>query len=54
MKRTKEQTIELFKTYAFEYDKIAARTDDERERIEAAAKAEAYELAAFELEHNLD
>lgn len=53
MKRTKEETAELFRTYAFEFEKIAARTDDEAERLIATAKAEAYEMAAFELEHNM-
>lgn len=54
MKRTKQETIELFKTYAFEFEKQAARTDNDEERICARAKAEAYEIAAFELERNME
>lgn len=54
MKRTKTEMIELFKTYAFEFEKDAARTDSDEKRIRALAKAEAYELVAFELEHNME
>jgi len=48
--RTKEETIELFKKYAFEYEKEANRNNDPI----AKGKAEAYELAAFELERNME
>lgn len=54
MKRTKQETIELFKTYEYEYRVLAARTEDERTNIMATAKADAYEMAAFELEHNME
>lgn len=53
MKRTKEETIELFKQYAYEFECDAARTDDEIKSAAYRAKAEAYEMAAFELERNM-
>lgn len=52
--RTKKETIELFKQYAFDFEVMAVRTDDEKKRIEWYAKSEAYEIAAFELEHNME
>lgn len=54
MKRTKAEVIEMFKYYQNEWKKIAARTDDETERIVATEKASTYGMAAFELEHNME
>lgn len=48
-KRTKEEMIRLFKKYAFEFEKQARRNGD----LSAEGKAEAYTLAAFELEKNM-
>ena len=48
-KRTKQETIEYFKWLASEFAKTAHRNNDPI----AAAKSEAYELAAFEIEKNL-
>lgn len=47
--RTKEETIKYFKQLAYEFAKEAHRNND----LVAKGKAEAYELAAFELEHNM-
>ena len=47
-KRTKEETIKLFKKYAYEFEKQAHRNND----LEAKGKAEAYNLVVFELERN--
>lgn len=52
--RTKKETIELFKQYAYGFGCDAARTDNPEKRIEYLAKADAYEIAAFELEHNME
>lgn len=48
--RTKQETIKYFKQLAFKYTVEAKRNNDEK----AWAKAEAYELSAFELEHNME
>lgn len=50
MKRTKQETIEYFKYLAFEFEKQGYRNNDSS----ALAKAEAYEIAAFELERNME
>lgn len=52
-KRTVEETVEYFEQLASEYDKQASRKQNELTRAQNAAKAEAYELAAFELQHNM-
>ena len=52
-KRTVQETIDYFRMLAAEFSKNAAR---ERDKIKAAAydaKADAYEIAAFELVHNM-
>lgn len=49
MKRTKQETIDYFKHLAHEYEKDAHRNNNK----EAKAKAEVYELAAFEIERNM-
>lgn len=51
--RTKEETIKYFKQISFECEREAHRSDDEKVKIRERARAEAYELAAFELEHNM-
>ena len=47
--RTKEEIIKYFKQLAFEFSKEAHRNNNQI----AQGKAEAYELAAFELENNM-
>lgn len=47
--RTKQEMIEYFRTLAHLFSIDAHRNNDETAR----AKSEAYENAAFELEHNL-
>ena len=48
--RTKEETIAYFKQLSFEFEKEAHRNNDDPF---SEGKAEAYKLAAFELEHNM-
>lgn len=52
--RSKAETIHYFEWLAWEFDKRAARTDSRDEEAACWAKAEAYRLAAFEIEHNAD
>ena len=47
--RSKEETIKYFKQLAYSFEVEAHRNKD----LIAKGKAEAYELAAFELEHNM-
>lgn len=47
--RSKEEMIEYFRQLAFEFGKQAHKNNDLIEQ----GKAEAYELAAFELERNM-
>lgn len=49
-KRTKAETIQYFKQLVFEYEKQADRNDD----LVARGIAEAYELAAFQVERNME
>lgn len=49
MPRTKKEMIEYFRQLAFEFGKQAHKDND----LIAQGKAEAYELAAFELERNM-
>lgn len=51
--RTKEETIELFKLYQYEFERIATHAESDEEKLIAYGKAEAYEIAAFELEQNM-
>ena len=51
-KRTVQETIEYFEQLASE--KKFHREQDELTKAQYAAKAEAYELAAFELKRNCD
>lgn len=48
-KRTIQETINYFKQLAFEFEKEAHRNND----TIAKGKAEAYTLAAFEIEKNM-
>lgn len=55
--RAKEEMIKLFKQYAWEFEGEAAKFRRENNLIKEAemkGKSEAYELAAFELEHNME
>ncbi|EOY7170485.1 hypothetical protein NQ830_12530 [Clostridioides difficile] len=47
--KTKEETVKRFKQLAFEYERYSYRNDDKI----ANGKAEAYELAAFQIERNM-
>lgn len=49
-KQSKEDTINYFKQLASEFEKDSKRYDD----LIARGKAEAYELAAFELQYNME
>lgn len=51
--RTKSETIEYFKMLSFEFSKQVHRESDVIEKARLNGKAEAYELAAFELENNM-
>ena len=51
MEMTKAEMIEYFKRLAFEYEVRAHRAGVESDYLKG--KAEAYELAAFELENNM-
>lgn len=53
-KRTVQETIEYFEQLASEFEKKSHREQDELTKAQYAAKAEAYELAAFELKRNCD
>ena len=48
--RTKEETVAYFRWLSFEFAKEAHRNND----LIAQGKSEAYELAAFEIEHNME
>ena len=48
--RTRKEQIDYFRLLSYEYQKQAHRNDD----LVAQAKAEAYEISAFELEHCLE
>ena len=52
--RTKQETINYFKQLSYEFSKEAHREKDLTKKAELEGKAEAYELAAFELEHNME
>ena len=49
-KRTKQETIEYFKYLANDFGKEAHRNNDPV----AKGKSEAYELASFEIERNME
>lgn len=53
-KKTKQEIIMYFKELAYEYEELAARELNDWDKVEFEAKAEAYELAAFEIEHNME
>lgn len=47
--RTKEETVAYFRQLSFKLEREAHRSGD----LAAKGKAEAYDLAAFEVEHNM-
>lgn len=49
-KRTRDETVRLLKWYSHAFERDGIRSDDEVERARCLGRAEAYELAAFELE----
>lgn len=51
---TNQETREYFEQLASEFEKKFHREQDELTKAQYAAKAEAYELAAFELKRNCD
>lgn len=54
-KRTKAETIQLFKMYADGFRKEAREAEkDGRDSRYVLGKADAYEIAAFELERNME
>lgn len=54
MKRTKQEQIEYFQQLANEYETAAHREEDEATAAILASKADAYEIAAFEIDRNMD
>lgn len=48
--RTKQEMIDYFKELAYHFSVQAHRENN----LELKAKSEAYEIAAFELEHNME
>ena len=52
-KRSKAETIELFRQYAYDFAVRAHRTESPEEKARLNGKSEAYEMAAFELERNM-
>lgn len=52
-KRTVKETIELFKNYAYHFEMEAHRCSDKETAANWRGKAEAYKMAAFEIERNM-
>lgn len=52
-KRTVKETIELFENYAYHFEGEAHRCNDKETAANWRGKAEAYRLAAFEIERNM-
>lgn len=52
--RTIQETIDYFKLLSYEFAKESHREKDLMKKVKLEGKAEAYELAAFELEHNME
>lgn len=52
-KRTIQETIELFENYAYLFEGEAHRCSDKETAANWRGKAEAYRLAAFEIERNM-
>lgn len=52
--RTKAETIEYFKRLAHEFSVKSNRCESMEERKYFEGKSESYELAAFELERNME
>ena len=53
MKRTKQEQIEYFRFLAHGFEVDAHREKDEAKKNYFSGKAEAYKMAAFELERNM-
>lgn len=53
IKRTVQETIKYFRHLSHLYEVDAHRSDDPITKAQAKATAEAYELAAFEVERNM-
>lgn len=52
--RTKEETVELFRKYRTEFETIAQRETDPIIKSFLRGKAEAYGIAAFEIDTNME
>ncbi len=55
--RDRQEMIEYFKRLAYEFEKEAheqAKKGNVRASAHALGKSDAYEMAAFELEHNME
>lgn len=54
--QTREETINLLKWYAdnYKYNAESCNADELEKRIEYQAKAEAFRIAAFEIEHSME
>ena len=52
-KRTIDETIELFKNYAYHFEREAQRCSNKETAANWRGKAEAYRMAAFEIEKNM-
>lgn len=52
-KRTVKETIELFKNYAYYFEREVQRCSNKETAANWRGKAEAYRLAAFEMEKNM-
>ncbi len=53
-KRTVPETAAYFRCLASQFEDMAHRAYDQEKERRYYAKAEAYEVAAFELEHNTE
>lgn len=53
MERTKAETIAYFKEIAHRFEAAAHREENPAEKYRLYGKAEAYNMAAFKLEHNM-
>ena len=52
-KRPIKETIELFKNYAYNFEREAQRCSEKETAANWRGKAEAYRMAAFEIENNM-
>lgn len=54
MKRTKQEQIDYFKLLAWQFEMDAHRESNDRNKCFLLGKSNAYQIAAFELEHNME